>query len=229
MSSCARNCGISIVIALNVVACSSPAKPLPVCNTVMTYKYPGDGSIGERYRGNRWWLINSENTPETAVERPDISDDFAAIDESFAIVDCSNANANCARTYQRVFAAPKGEIAAGTTFEIQGAKIAIEGCLRGEAERCTTALFISNCRRRDASSNSSVTPGEIVGGDCRKSPWGQQIMFIYDVERGVIAYESADWWKPGTDTSRWDLSTLGVSAGLMSLVESKGLLSCQIP
>lgn len=53
-------------------------------------------------------------------------------------------------------------------------------------------------------------------------------MFIFDRERGVIAYEPADWWKLGTDISRWDLSTLGGSAGLMALVEQKGLLSCEI-
>jgi hypothetical protein len=53
-------------------------------------------------------------------------------------------------------------------------------------------------------------------------------MFIADKERGVIAYEQADWWKPGTDISRWDLSALGVSAGLLALVETKGLLSCEM-
>ncbi len=229
MMSSKRTCVLSIPVALVLEACAQVAKPLPACSdNVMTYKYPGEGSIGERYQSGQWWRINTENTPETALTQPEPLGNSVERDASFPIIDCSNAEYICARTYQRVFAVPRGNIEVGATYEIEGAQITIEGCLRSKADKCATALFVSDCRRINSMSDGEVPPGTIVGGNCRNGLWGQQVIFIYDIERGVIAYESADWWKPGADTSEWDLSTLGVSAGLLALIEAKGLLTCRI-
>lgn len=224
-----RTCLLSVAVTSVLEACSQSAKPLPACgDTVMTYKYPGEGSIGERYQSGRWWRINTENAPEIALTESESSGNSGERDASFPINDCSNAVYICARTYERVFAVPRGNIEVGTKYEIEGAQIAIEGCLRSKAEKCVTALFVSDCRRKDSLSDGGVPPGRIVGESCRDRDWGQQVIFVYDIDRGVIAYDSADWWKPGTDISDWDLSTLGVSAGLLALIEAKGLLTCRI-
>lgn len=224
-----KMCVLSITATSVLAACAESAKSLPACgDTLMTYKYPGEGSIGERYQHGRWWRTNAENAPETALTQSKPLGNSIEPDASFPIVDCSNADYLCARTYQRVFAVPRGSIGVGTTYEIEGAQITIEGCLSSKAEKCVTALFVSNCRPMDDLNDGRVPPGAIVGESCRNSAWGQQVMFVYDIERGVIAYESADWWKPGTDISAWDLSTLGVSAGLLALIEAKGLLTCRI-
>jgi hypothetical protein len=225
--SCARRCMVSVVGAMILGACALSAKSLPACeDATMTYQYPGDGSIGERYQSGLWWRINSENAPEAAAA-PETS---AAVpqEEAYPLDDCSTTEFLCVRTYHRVFAVPRGEIKPGTKYIVAGADTTVEGCLRSSDGECVSALFISDCRSADGSRRSRAPAGEIVGKDCRLVGWGQQVMFIFDRERGVIAYEPADWWKPGTDISRWDLSTLGVSAGLLALVESKGLLSCEV-
>lgn len=210
-------------------SCAISAKSLPSCESAaMTYKYPGEGSIGERYQGGVWWRINSENAPEAvAAQETGISADPQG--ETYPLADCSTADVVCVRTYHRVFAVPRGELSAGANYVVQGADLTIEGCLRSSGSECITALFISDCRSADDSTRKRTPADEILGKNCRATGWGQQVMFIFDRERGVIAYEPADWWKAGTDISRWDLSTLGVSAGLLALVESKGLLSCELP
>lgn len=214
-------------MALSSCALSDP--PLSSCGDVtMTYKYPGEGSIGERYQKDRWWRINSQNAPE-AVAPETAPSTVDSGEQVFPISDCSSAGINCVRTYQRVFAAPRGEFTVGARYIAAGANVSMEGCLRSENGECKTALFISDCRSADSATRKLAEAGEVVGNDCHATGWGQQIMFIADRERGVIAYEQADWWKPGTDISRWDLSTLGVSAGLLALVETKGLLSCKMP
>ncbi len=209
-------------------SCALPTTSLPSCGDVtMTYKYPGDGSIGERYRKDRWWRINSQNAPEVAAQeaKPSTVD---LGEQKFPVADCSSAGFVCARTYHRVFAVPRGDFKTGATYVAEGASLSMEGCLLSANSECRTALFISDCRSTDGAARNRAAVGEIVGKDCRAAGWGQQIMFIADRERGVLAYEQADWWKAGTDISRWDLSTLGVSAGLLALVETKGLLSCEI-
>lgn len=229
MVACAKHRILSVMGAMVLSSCALSAKPLPPCeDATMTYKYPGEGSIGERYQGGRWWRINSENAPETAAtqETPSTA---ASQEQTYPLVDCSTAEFLCVQTYQRVLAVPRGEVKAGTKYVVEGADVTIEGCLHSSDDECLTALVISDCRSADSSPRSRAPVGEIVGKDCRLSGWGQQVMFIVDRKRGVIAYELADWWKPGTDISRWDLSTLGVSAGLLALVEAKGLLSCEMP
>lgn len=230
-----RNLALGLLPAIRVLAvasllilssCASP--PASSCGDVaMTYKYPGEGSIGERFRKDRWWRINSQNAPEAASEEAKpLAADLG--EQTYPMADCSNAQLACVRTYQRVFAVPRGEFKVGARFIAEGASLSLEGCLRRVGGDCQTALFISDCRSADDGTRNRSKAGEIVGMNCRATGWGQQIMFIADRQRGVIAYEQADWWKPGTDLSRWDLSTLGVSAGLMALVETNGLLFCEM-
>lgn len=224
----ARRRALTAVSAMVLSSCALSAGQLPRCqDATMTYKYPGEGAIGERYQSGLWWRINSENAPEALAvkETPSTVDPR---EQTYPLADCSTADVVCVRTYHRVFAIPRGEIKPGARYVAEGADVIIEGCLRNVDNECMTALFISDCRSADSSSRSRAPAGEIVGKDCRATGWGQQVMFIFDRERGVIAYEPADWWKSGTDISRWDLSTLGVSAGLLALVESKGLLSCEV-
>lgn len=209
-------------------ACSSPTTQLTSCgNVAMTYRYPGETSIGERYEGARWWRIDSQNAPAAAVQEgePPTADPGEPI---FPVVNCSSKEYVCARTYRHVFAAPRAEIKDGATYIVEGSSLSVQGCLRSENGRCETAVLISDCRSVDSAMRKRAAVGAIVGKDCRATGWGQQIVFIFDRDRGVIAYEQADWWKPGTDVSRWDISTLGKSAGLLALVETRGLLSCEI-
>lgn len=210
-------------------ACAPQTVPTSPCGDVtMTYKYPGEGSIGERYAGGRWWRINNQSSPESVTDRarrPDTS----SLQETFPLTNCSSDAYVCVRTYQRVFAVPRGKYRGGAKYDVDGASLSMEGCLRSAGDECTTALFISDCRATDGATRGRSEAGPILGQNCRTSGWGEKIMFIADRERGVIAYEPADWWKSGTDISRWDLSTLGRSAGLLALVESKGLLSCEMP
>jgi hypothetical protein len=228
MISCAKSRMFSVIGAMMLSSCALSAKPLPACeDATITYKYPGGGSIGERYRSGRWWRINSENAPEAGAAQA-TSSTVSSEEQTYPLADCSTADLVCVRTYHRVFAVPRGAIKPGAQYVAEGADLTIEGCLSSSAGECRTALFISDCRSPESSLRARAPVGETVGKDCRASGWGQQIMFIFDRERGVIAYEPADWWKPGTDISRWNLSTLGVSAGLLALVESKGLLSCEI-
>jgi hypothetical protein len=228
MISCAKRRMFSVVGAMMLSSCALSAKPLPACDdATITYKYPGEGSIGERYRSGRWWRINSENAPEVGAAQ-ETSSTVSSEEQTYRLADCSTADLVCVRTYHRVFAVPRGEIKPGAKYVAEGADLTIEGCLSSSDGECRTALFISDCRSAESSLRARAPAGEIVGKDCRASGWGQQVMFIFDRERGLIAYEPADWWKPGTDISRWDLSTLGVSAGLLALVESKGLLSCEV-
>lgn len=209
-------------------ACASPTISIAACGDVtMTYQYPGDGSIGDRYWGSSWWRINSQNAPEASTQKAGQAE-VSSPEEIFPLAKCSSSSFACVRTYQRVFAVPRGEWNSGARYVAQGASLSIEGCLRREVGECKTALFISDCRSTDGETRSRAAPGNILGKDCRESGWGQQIIFIADRERGIIGYEPADWWITGTDISRWDLSTLGVSASLLALVEPKGLLSCEI-
>lgn len=227
MISCARRCMVSVVASMTVGACTSSATSLSPCgDATMTYQYPGEDSLGERYQSGLWWRINSKNAPEAAATSEAAT--TVPPEEAHLLDDCSTTEFLCVRTYHRVFAVPRGEIQSGTKYVVSGADITIEGCLRSSDGECTTALFISDCRSAASARRSGAPAGEIVGRDCRLGGWGQQVLFIFDRERGVIAYEPADWWKLGTDISYWDLSTLGVSAGLLALVESKGLLSCEL-
>jgi hypothetical protein len=217
------------VIVVMLSSCASPTTPQSSCGDVtMTYKYPGEGSIGERYSKDRWWRINSQNAPEAMVQETK-PPTVGLREQTFPLVDCSSDDFVCVRTYHRVYAVPRGEFKPGAKYSAEGAGLTIEGCLRSVNSDCKTALFISDCRSADSGNRKRAEAGDVVGTNCRATGWGQQIMFVADRERGVIAYEQADWWKPGTDISRWDLSTLGVSAGLLALVEVKGLLSCKIP
>ncbi len=216
------------VSAVMLSSCAPPTKsPSPCGDITMTYKYPGEGSIGDRYRSGRWWRINSQNAPE-AVTQNSKSTVANSVETTFPLINCSRDGFACVRTYQRVFAVPRGEFNSGAKYTVEGASISMEGCLRDADGECKTALFISDCRSADGAAQDRAQAGKVVGRDCRATGWGQQIMFIADRDRGVIAYESADWWKPGTDVSRWDLSTLGKSAGLLALVETHGLLSCEM-
>jgi hypothetical protein len=228
MNFCAKRRMLSVVGTIMLTSCALSAKPLPACeNEAITYKYPGEGSVGERYRSGGWWRINGENAPEVGAAQ-ETSSTVSSEERAYPLAVCSTADLVCVRTYHRVFAVPRSGIKPGSKYVAEGADLSIEGCLSSSDGECRTALIISDCRSAESSPGARGPVGEIVGKDCRASGWGQQIMFIFDRERGVIAYEPADWWKAGTDISRWNLSTLGVSAGLLALVESKGLLSCEI-
>jgi len=218
----------TIACAFILSSCSLPTPHSSSCgDATMTYKYPGENSIGERYEGDHWWRINSQSAPKAASGEitPSTADPG---EPTFPVFDCSSEEFVCARTYRHVFAVPRGEFKVGARYIAEGSDLSTEGCLRSVNGVCKTALFISDCRSVDGATRNRADIGAIVGKDCRVTGWGQQVMFIADRERGVIAYEQADWWKPGTDISRWDLSTLGTSAGLLALVETKGLLSCGI-
>lgn len=203
------------------------ADPYQSCDqAVFTYKYPGEGSVGERFSGDQWWRINPENAPSEVRPGAESSAIPANTTARNPVRNCSNADYVCTRTERRVFAVPRGDLKDGARFLAEGAEVVNEGCLQRVGDQCVTALFTSDCRERNTSRSSPRVWGEISGSDCRAVSHGLKYLYVYNRDRGVIAYEEAEWWVPGTDHSRWDLSTLGVSAELLALVESRGLLSC---
>lgn len=221
-----RRYAVIAATSLLLSSCATPVKTSAPCEGVaVTYKYPGEQFYGEHFEKRGWRRFTSEFPPEDVA--PEQKESFRKMAEELQpLVDCSTPAVACLRTYDKVFAAPKGQINPGARYVVEGAEVTVEGCLRSVGAECVTALFVSECRSPD---RRPTTPSEvIVGDDCRASGWGQRIIFIFDRDRGVIAYEPADWWVHGTDISGWDLSTLGVSAGLLALVEPKGLLACQM-
>lgn len=217
-----------VIGVLLASACAPLETALPPCDKQsITYKYPGEESIGEKYKGQNWWRINSDKAPESDAKDLKVNGhpDFNVF---YEVVDCSVKKIACARTFEKVFAVPLGEWVSGFSYRIAGADVSIEGCLVGAASGCNVGVFVSDCRQKLPTTVGRSNFGMVIGDDCRKTGWGQQTLFIADRVRGVIAYEQADWWEPGTDLSRWDLSSLGVTAGMMALVEDRGLLSCRL-
>jgi hypothetical protein len=211
--------------ALVLSSCAFPTKTSASCESATaTYKYPGGQFHGEHFEQRGWRRFTSEFPPKDAA--PEYRESYEKMaKELMPLVDCSTPDVACLRTYNKVFAVPKGEIKAGARYVMEGADITIEGCLRSIGTECATALYISDCRSPDG--RPTMPMGVIEGNDCRVGGRGEQVMFVFDRDRGVIAYEPADWWVHGTNISGWDLSTLGKSAGLLALVEPKGLLACQ--
>ncbi len=207
-----------------LASCASPTGPASRCEfTGATYRYPGEQFYGERFERNGWRRFTSEPAPTQAAGEDKQSYEKMA-KELMPLLDCSTSEIACLRTFHRVFAAATGEIKPGAKFVAEGATITIEGCVRSVGGECAAAVYVSDCRSADR--RPTAPAGPIEGRDCRVGGRGEQIIYVFDRDRGVIAYEPADWWVPGTDVSRWDLSTLGRSAGLLALIEPRGLLAC---
>lgn len=210
--------------AFLLCSCVSPTQPPSKCESqVTTYRYPGEPFYGERFEPGGWKRFTSEFPPkDVTAENKQAYEKMA--NELMPTVDCSTPEVDCLRTFNKVFAVPKGAITPGEQYVAAGANITIEGCVRSVGAECAAAVYVSDCRSADR--RPTVPAGRIDGNDCRLGGRGEQIVFIFDRDRGVIAYEPADWWVHGTDVSAWDLSTLGTSAGFLALVEHKGLLAC---
>lgn len=227
----ALNADVRAIVALLVatLSCCAYAQDAQFSrcgNMTMTYKYPGQHGLGERYQGGKWWRVNTdyaptESSPASAkgAHRKRIS--------TYELATCSNQEFACVRTYQWVFAVPVGARAPGLTYEVAGATLKIMGCVQDEDQSCRTILVTSECRSLDGARSTRQSPGKIVGNSCRSSGWGLKMMFLFDRDRRVIAYEDAGEMPETMDLSKWKLSTLGVSAAMHALVEPKGLLSCE--
>jgi len=129
-----------------------------------------------------------------------------------------------------VMAVPRQGFKAREHFVVQGADVYFEGCIVGVGPNCETGLFVSDCRADNQLALSHSSNDEISGVDCRRSRYGSKIIYIYDRQRGVLAFEQADWWSEGgEDVSKWSLERLGVDVSMLALQGSRGLLSCPMP
>jgi len=225
-----RSTGLSrrVVIALAalMLSCTGCVAAIPCTSDYMTYKYPGKNHFGYRFRGGEWWRINIGGGPDNGgAERNSISP-TPPLNRVESIVGCSTSKYLCVETYRWVFAIPKGKLSPGASYDIAGAHIQLEACLRQTSAGCVIILAISDCRSHVG--GKRLSPGEIVANDCRASGWGQRVVYIFDQGRGVIAFEESDDWVPRPDDKVWDLSALGKTAAMLALVENRGLLSCAL-
>lgn len=222
-----RAIGVLAAVTLSYCACAQGAQLSRCKKAVMTYKYPGKHGLGEQYQGAKWWRVNTEYAPKAATPM-DTKRAHQKHTSTYELASCSNKEFACLRTYQWVFAVPVGVRTPGATYEFAGASLKIMGCVQDKDQSCRTVLVTSDCRSLDGSRGARQSPGEIIGNNCRSSGWGLKMIFLFDRDRGVIAYEDAGEMPEAMDLSKWDLSTLGVSAGMRALVEPKGLLSCEL-
>lgn len=215
-----------VVFAVLTMICTGSIAVTPCGKDYMTYKYPGKNHFGYRFRDGKWWRINIGGGPDQAPSKNSMSPK-PPLGRVEKIVSCSTSEYRCVQTYLWVFAVPKGKLMPTSSYKIAGADIQLGSCLKKTSTGCVTLFAISDCRSHG--SGKSVPPGEAIANDCRASGRGQRVVFIFDQDRGVIAFEESDDWEPQADAGGWDLSSLGRSAAMLALAEQRGLLSCELP
>jgi hypothetical protein len=72
---------------------------------------------------------------------------------------------------------------------------------------------------------SSAPDASTGRAHCTYDSDASRLVYIFDSQRGIIAFQEASGWPDPLDVSRWSLDTIGTTADMYALIEPKGLLA----
>lgn len=192
----------------------------------MEYLYPSRNTNGYVFSRHGWFSL----VDVTAVEHSSLARPNSPVRQtSFIspIKECSTVDYRCVRTSELVMAVPRsGTVRPGMSYSVEGARHHVIGCYDLPGEQCRIFMAYSECTS-EIGRRAVDESGKIVGKDCRSSGWGKNALFIFDKERGVVAFDLGTEGPPDNFDPRGDLSTLGRTASIMALTGKRGLLSCK--
>lgn len=192
---------IAVAIVAGLLGVAHAGEPLfPV---QMNYRLPGPSGYQYQFSGDESRLVPYGEEAQIDVAPPS------------TFKDCSTPLVDCIVTDRFVFAVPHGTLKAGQRVEVASTEIKVIGCIPASDTRCATAVLESRC----------LVEADEVRDVCKWEPDVSRMLYIFDSNRGIIAFVGADNWPEITDLSGWRLDSLGTTAGMYALVEPMGLLA----